>query len=117
MTFFDTNSFGKIINRFSQDTFVLDWELPLAMLNTSLEALVLVGSVVLISVSVPYILIVFFFAAILFYYMRKFYAVRRLSLYLPACAHPIASMQYTSRMLRRLDMGSKSPLYSLFGET
>ncbi|KAH8924341.1 P-loop containing nucleoside triphosphate hydrolase protein, partial [Atractiella rhizophila] len=68
------------------------------MLNTSLEALVLVGSVVLISVSVPYILIVFFFAAILFYYMRKFYA-------------------YTSRMLRRLDMGSKSPLYSLFGET
>ncbi|KAH8918193.1 P-loop containing nucleoside triphosphate hydrolase protein [Atractiella rhizophila] len=98
MIFFDTNSFGKIINRFSQDFFVLDWELPLAVLNTTFAALTIVGSVILITVSVPHIIIVFVFAAVVFNYIRTFYA-------------------HTSRMLRRLDMGSKSPLYSLFNES
>ncbi|KAH8924347.1 P-loop containing nucleoside triphosphate hydrolase protein [Atractiella rhizophila] len=98
MPFFDTNSFGKIINRFSQDIFVVDWELPIAVINTVSVALACIGSVILISVSVPYILIVFAAASILFWYIQRFYG-------------------HTSRMLRRLDMGSKSPLYSLFGET
>ncbi|KAI0667969.1 P-loop containing nucleoside triphosphate hydrolase protein [Trametes maxima] len=98
MSFFGGTSAGKIISRFSQDVFIVDFEFPLAMHDFGYEATRMIGSAVLMIVSVPYLAIVVAFMLVVVYVIQKFYLA-------------------TSRQLRRLDLSSKGPLYTLFAET
>ncbi|KAI0752923.1 P-loop containing nucleoside triphosphate hydrolase protein [Daedaleopsis nitida] len=98
MSFFGSTSAGKVISRFSQDVFIVDFEFPLAMHDFGYEATRMIGSAILMIVSVPYLAIVVAFMLVLVYVIQKFYLA-------------------TSRQLRRLDLSSKGPLYTLFAET
>ncbi|KAH9915163.1 P-loop containing nucleoside triphosphate hydrolase protein [Epithele typhae] len=98
MSFFGGTSVGKVVSRFSQDTFIVDFEFPLAMHDFGYESTRMVGSAILMIVSVPYLAIVVAAMLVLVYVIQKFYLA-------------------TSRQLRRLDLASKGPLYTLFSET
>ncbi|TBU48077.1 P-loop containing nucleoside triphosphate hydrolase protein [Dichomitus squalens] len=98
VSFFGSTSIGKVISRFSQDVFIVDFEFPLAMHDFGYESTRMIGSAVLMIVSVPYLAIVVAFMLVLVYVIQKFYLA-------------------TSRQLRRLDLSSKGPLYTLFSET
>ncbi|KAH9846462.1 P-loop containing nucleoside triphosphate hydrolase protein [Lenzites betulinus] len=98
MAFFGSTSAGKIISRFSQDIFIVDFEFPLALHDFGYESTRMLGSAILMIVSVPYLAMVVGFMLVLVYLIQKFYLA-------------------TSRQLRRLDLSSKSPLYTLFAET
>lgn len=78
MSFFGATSAGKIISRFSQDVFIVDFEFPLAMHDFGYEATRMIGSAILMIVSVPYLTIVVAFTLVLVYIIQKFYLVRTL---------------------------------------
>lgn len=98
LSFFEDNASGRIINRFSQDLFVLDWEIILALGNFLGNTVGLFGGLILLVVPVPYLLVVIFIATLLYVGLQRLYAP-------------------TSRQLRRLEMATKSPIYTLFSET
>jgi ATP-binding cassette, subfamily C (CFTR/MRP), member 1 len=97
-TYFDVTPLGRILNRFSKDLDVIDCLLPdffLNMLQNMCHVLSVLGLCV---ASTPYFAIIFAPLAIIFYFIQEFY-------------------RKTSRELKRLDAVSRSPLYTLFGET
>ncbi|KAE8204901.1 hypothetical protein A4X06_0g1056 [Tilletia controversa] len=98
LSFFSERSSGQILNRFSQDLFAADDQWMMHLGNFISTALSLIGSVILMVVSAPYLLIVIAAVSVLVVLLRKYY--------LP-----------NSRQLRRLEMSSKSPLYTLFGDS
>ncbi|KAJ3185200.1 hypothetical protein HDU85_001248 [Gaertneriomyces sp. JEL0708] len=98
MSFFDASSAGQIINRFSQDIFIVDFEFPLAMHDWAYETTRLLGSTICMIVAAPLLAVVVAVVAVVFFFVQRFYLA-------------------TSRQLRRLDMASKSPLYSLLAES
>lgn len=98
LSFFEDNASGRIINRFSQDLFVLDWKIILALANFLGNTVGLLGGLILLIVPVPYLTVVVFIAALLYVGLQRLYAP-------------------TSRQLRRLEMATKWPIYTLFSET
>ncbi|UZJ52796.1 hypothetical protein CBS101457_002116 [Exobasidium rhododendri] len=98
LSFFENNASGRIINRFSQDLFVLDWEIVLALGNFVASILRLVAQLVVLVIPVPYLTVVILVVCLLYVGIQRLYA-------------PI------SRQLRRLEMATKSPIYTLFSET
>jgi ATP-binding cassette subfamily C (CFTR/MRP) protein 1 len=119
LSFFEENASGRIINRFSQDLFVLDWEISLAAGNFTSTGLNLFAQVsqsngqqgllstdfstsspqlLTLIIPVPYLTAVIFIVFILYFFIQRLYA-------------PV------SRQLRRLEMATKSPIYTLFSET
>ncbi|KAK0437445.1 P-loop containing nucleoside triphosphate hydrolase protein [Desarmillaria tabescens] len=97
MSFFDSTTTGRVISHFSQDIFVMDFEFPLAMHDAAYECTRLFGSAILMVAAVPYLVILLIFVAFSGYFIQKFYLA-------------------TSKQLRRLDLTSKAPLYTLFQE-
>ncbi|KAM0343557.1 hypothetical protein ACHAPU_008452 [Fusarium lateritium] len=98
MSFFDSTAAGEIINRFSQDLQLIDTELPLDLLGTVTQVMIVIGMFGIIiygspwsGIAIPVVLV-------------AVYLVQRT--YLP-----------TSRQLRRLEIASKAPLFSHFLET
>jgi len=98
MSFFDSTASGEIINRFSQDLQLIDTELPLDLLGTVTQVMIVIGMFGIIiygspwsGIAIPIVLIAVFL-------------VQRT--YLP-----------TSRQLRRLEIAAKGPLFSHFLET
>ncbi|KIS69488.1 uncharacterized protein UMAG_15032 [Mycosarcoma maydis] len=89
---------GQVTNRFSQDLYHIDQTFVFAILNTVSVLMLVFGSLITMMVAAPYlaVLVVVLFAVS--------GAIQRL--YLPS-----------SRQLRRLEMATKSPLYSVFAET
>ena len=75
MSFFGSTSIGKVVSRFSQDMFIVDFEFPLAMHDFAYESTRMVGSAILMIVSVPYLAIVVVFTLGLVYVIQKFYLV------------------------------------------
>ncbi|KAI9826794.1 MAG: hypothetical protein M1819_007265 [Sarea resinae] len=98
MSFFSETDLGKTTNRFSQDLELVDMELPLAVLNTSLALLISLSQLIIISVSARYIAAIIPASGIVFFFVQKFYL-------------------RTSRQLRLMDIEAKSPLFSHFLET
>ncbi|KAJ7477237.1 P-loop containing nucleoside triphosphate hydrolase protein [Mycena galericulata] len=96
--FFDTTNAGQIISRFSQDIFVLDDLFPISFYDFGYQLMRLIGSAILMIVSVPYLAAVVAIVVIIAYVVQKFYLA-------------------TAKRLRRLDLSSKGPLYTLFQET
>ncbi|KAN0065467.1 hypothetical protein ACQY0O_001303 [Thecaphora frezii] len=97
LSFFDGTPAGRITNRFSQDLNIVDFTLPLQLVNAWSNLLSLLAMMATLVVPAPYLTIVCLLVIAL--------AIGAQRLYAPA-----------SRQLRRLEMATKSPLYGLFGE-
>ncbi|GAC94763.1 ABC multidrug transporter [Pseudozyma hubeiensis SY62] len=98
ISFFTQWTTGQITNRFSQDIFHIDQTFVFAIINTVGVLMMLFGSLVTMIVATPYLVVLVIVLCV------ASWAIQRL--YLPA-----------SRQLRRLEMATKSPLYSAFAET
>ncbi|KAE9392058.1 hypothetical protein BT96DRAFT_959412 [Gymnopus androsaceus JB14] len=96
--FFSSTTAGQILSRFSQDMALIDTDFPIAMYDLTYQGLGIIGSIILLVITVPYLTIVVVVVALLCYLVQKFYIA-------------------TSRQLRRLDLASNSPVYTLMTET
>ncbi|KAJ7653017.1 P-loop containing nucleoside triphosphate hydrolase protein [Mycena rosella] len=92
------NPVGRILNRFSQDIQVADREFPFAFINFAINVLGTIGTFVFITLATPLLAFAVPILAVVGFYSLRFYLV-------------------TSKQFRRLELGSKSPLYTLFGTT
>nr|XP_009486161.1 PREDICTED: multidrug resistance-associated protein 7 [Pelecanus crispus] len=98
VTFFDTTPTGRILNRFSSDLYCVDDSLPF-ILNIFLANMYgLLGMLVIITYGLPWIGLVLFPLAALYFSIQRYY--RR-----------------TSRELKRLYSVTLSPIYTHFSET
>ncbi|KAK6343113.1 hypothetical protein TWF718_008486 [Orbilia javanica] len=98
MSYFSATDVGVTTNRFSQDLVLIDTELPMAMINCTESALLVIGLIAITIVATPWIAITLPFLVASFYYLQRFYL-------------------RTSRQMRLLDIEAKSPLYTHFQET
>ncbi|XP_060519010.1 probable multidrug resistance-associated protein lethal(2)03659 isoform X2 [Cylas formicarius] len=98
MRFFNTNSGGRILNRFSKDMGAIDELLPSAMVDVLQIGLTLVGIIVVVAIVSPYLLIPTVAVGVIFYFMRIFYL-------------------RTSRNIKRLEGVTKSPVFSHLNAT
>ena len=97
MAFFDTTPLGRILNRFSKDTYTIDEQLMSAIymwLNTLVAVL---SIVIVISFATPFFLLCLLPLGAFYMYTQNYY--------IP-----------TSRELKRLDSVSRSPIFSAFSE-
>ncbi|KAJ7149444.1 P-loop containing nucleoside triphosphate hydrolase protein [Mycena crocata] len=92
------NPAGKVLNRFSQDIQIADQEFPLSFLNFSINVLSITGTFVFIAIATPSLAFAIPFLFVGGTYFLGFYLA-------------------TSKQFRRLELGSKSPLFTLFGTT
>ncbi|KAJ9475218.1 putative Metal resistance protein YCF1 (putative) [Pseudozyma hubeiensis] len=98
LSYFLNTSAGSIVNRFSQDLFVSDNDMSKAIFNVSSNLGVVLGSVMLLSLASPWFLLILPILLPALWLIKSFYL-------------------RTSGQIRKLDLESKSPLYTLFGET
>lgn len=89
---------GRIVNRFSQDIFEIDFNFPIAFLNGSSAGFGLIGTMVIIYISSPWLALsappmLFAYWILLRFYLKS------------------------SKQLQQLEAASKSPLYTVFGTT
>ncbi|KAG8779497.1 hypothetical protein FRC16_003410, partial [Serendipita sp. 398] len=89
---------GQIINRFSQDIYEIDFTFPLAFLNGGSAAFALVGVMIIIYVSSPWLAISAPPMLLAYWFLLRFYLA-------------------SSKQLQQLEAASKSPLYTVFGTT
>ncbi|KAF5283713.1 hypothetical protein FQR65_LT13748 [Abscondita terminalis] len=93
MRFFNTNSSGRILNRFSKDMGAIDELLPSAMIDCVQIFLILIGIIAVVGSVNPWLLIPTFVIAIIFYLLRVFYLT-------------------TSRCIKRLEGVTRSPVFA-----
>ncbi|KAF7339150.1 hypothetical protein MVEN_01992000 [Mycena venus] len=89
---------GNILNRFSQDMYAADREFSFASINYCTSMLGVTGTFVFIAMATPLLAFVLPVLVLGGAYFLRFYLA-------------------TSKQFRRLELGSKSPLYTLFGTT
>ncbi|XP_060850142.1 probable multidrug resistance-associated protein lethal(2)03659 isoform X2 [Rhopalosiphum padi] len=92
MHFFNTNSSGRILNRFTNDIGAIDEVLPTPLLDFVHMALQLPGTLVVVGIMNYYLLIPIFIIGLMCYYTVHFYLS-------------------TSRSIKRLESVSRSPVY------
>nr|CAH7729850.1 unnamed protein product [Callosobruchus chinensis] len=93
MRFFNTNSAGRILNRFSKDMGAIDELLPAAMIDCLQIGLALLGVIVVVAIVSPWLMVPTCIIGIIFYLMRIFYL-------------------RTSRNVKRLEGVTRSPVFS-----
>ncbi|KAM9315294.1 ATP-binding cassette sub-family C member 10 isoform 2-T2 [Pholidichthys leucotaenia] len=98
VTFFDTTPMGRILNRFSSDLSNVDDSLPFILNILLANIFGLLGIMVMMTYSLPWILLPLLPLALLYYRTQHFY-------------------RHTSRELKRLYSLTLSPVYSHFSET
>ncbi|KAG5671138.1 hypothetical protein PVAND_001351 [Polypedilum vanderplanki] len=98
MSFFDTTPLGRIVNRFSRDTDMIDAYLPFMMFSWTGMLFSCIGTIIVISYSTPWFLIVVVPLVAGYYFIQRFYIK-------------------TSRQLKRIESITRSPVYSHFGES
>ncbi|XP_038654866.1 multidrug resistance-associated protein 7 [Scyliorhinus canicula] len=96
--FFDTTPIGRIVNRFSTDLYSVDDTLPFILNIFLATSYGLFGTILMISYSLPWILLVLVPLIILYFYIQRYY-------------------RFTSRELKRLTAITLSPIYTQFSET
>lgn len=89
MRFFNTNTSGRILNRFSKDMGAIDELLPAAMIDCLQIGLALVGIIIVVGIVNPWLMIPTLLIGVIFYFLRIFYLA-------------------TSRSVKRLEGVSKS---------
>ncbi|KAJ7777800.1 P-loop containing nucleoside triphosphate hydrolase protein [Mycena olivaceomarginata] len=99
LTVIEAAGVGKILNRFNSDMNIIDVSLPVAIMAVpSTIGLAMFGSLVLITTTTPWIGLLIFGIVVTFAIVQYFYTK-------------------TSAQLRRLDLGSRTPLYNLLADT
>ena len=96
--FFDSNPVGRILNRFSKDVGCLDELLPKTFLVSIQRVLLLFASIIIPTVTNPWLLFLVIPLTVLVLYISKYYLK-------------------TSRELKRLESICRSPVFSHFSET
>jgi len=95
--FFDVNPTGRILNRFSKDLAVLDDIIPWVFFDFANVSLACLGTLALLAAVNPYLLLVIAPLSLAFYQLReRFLAV--------------------SRVIKRVEATSRSPIYSILTE-
>lgn len=92
MWFFNNNTSGRILNRFSKDMGAIDELLPSCMMDVIQIGITLLAIIIVVSSVNPYLLVPTFGCALIFYFLRKFYLS-------------------TSRSVKRLEGVSRSPVF------
>lgn len=95
---FDSIDHGVTLNRFNQDMQLVDYALPLAVVNTFLFASICLVQAIIISATTNYMAVAIPFCLGVIYFIQMFYL-------------------RTSRQLRLLDIEAKAPLYTNLKET
>eukprot|EP00835_Amoeboradix_gromovi_P004157 NODE_308_length_11287_cov_0.209778.p1 type:complete len:1191 gc:universal NODE_308_length_11287_cov_0.209778:1986-5558(+) len=98
MSFFDTNPLGRILNRFSKDQDALDSQLPQSLRSFLTTFFTTIFSFAYMIVVTPLLAAPLVLLLVAYYFIQDFY-------------------RCTSRELKRIDAISKSPVYSLIGES
>ncbi|KAJ6480257.1 P-loop containing nucleoside triphosphate hydrolase protein [Mycena sanguinolenta] len=98
LTVIEAAGVGKILNRFNSDMNIIDVGLPVAIMASTQIGLAMFGSLVVITVTTPWIGLLIFGIVVAFSIVQYFYT-------------------RTSAQLRRLDLGSRTPLYTLLTDT
>uniref|UniRef100_UPI0037E7DE69 ATP-binding cassette sub-family C member 10 isoform X2 n=2 Tax=Semicossyphus pulcher TaxID=241346 RepID=UPI0037E7DE69 len=98
VTFFDTTPMGRILNRFSSDLYSVDDSLPFILNILLANVFGLLGTLVVISYGLPWVLLPLLPLTLLYQRTQHYY-------------------RHTSRELKRLCSLTLSPVYSHFSET
>ncbi|EGI58008.1 Putative multidrug resistance-associated protein lethal(2)03659 [Acromyrmex echinatior] len=98
MRFFNTNTSGRILNRFSKDMGGVDEMLPTLFMDSVQISLWMLSITVLVAISNVWLLIPTAFVGIVFYYLRTFYLA-------------------TSRSVKRLEGTTRSPVFAHLNAT
>jgi len=98
LLFFQQNPLGRILNRFSTDLHRVDMLLPQMLFQLLNNLFILGASLILASISVPWVLLAVPFLVLAYYRIMRLYR---------SCA----------REMLRLDSVCKSPMYSHFGQS
>ncbi|KAK9504179.1 hypothetical protein O3M35_010567 [Rhynocoris fuscipes] len=93
MWFFNNNSSGRILNRFSKDMGAIDELLPVAMMDVLQIGITLLAIIIVVASINVWLLIPTVAAGVIFYYLRIFYIA-------------------TSRSVKRLEGVTRSPVFS-----
>ncbi|KOC61936.1 Multidrug resistance-associated protein 7 [Habropoda laboriosa] len=96
--FFDIQPFGRILNRFSSDTYTVDDSLPFIANILFAQLFGLVATVIVTAYGLPWILLVLAPLIPIYHWIQNHYRL-------------------TSRELKRLSSAALSPLYAHFNET
>lgn len=73
MRFFNTNTSGRILNRFSKDMGAIDELLPAAMIDCLQIGLALLGIIIVVAIVNPWLMIPTVLVGFIFYLLRNFY--------------------------------------------
>eukprot|EP00127_Corallochytrium_limacisporum_P006292 Clim_evm3s225 gene=Clim_evmTU3s225 len=98
MVFFDSTPMGRIMNRFSADTNLIDQKLMETAENFLRQTLQVLAAIVVNAVIAPFFLIAMVPLSYVYFKIQKFF-------------------RHTSRELQRLDSVTRSPFFSQFSET
>ena len=98
LRFYESNPVGRIFNRFSKDQQVLDESLPITLFDTIQPLIMVLGSIVIIGMGNPWVLLTLVIIIPAFLWLRRFYVK-------------------TSRQIKRLESVSRSPIYALFSSS
>nr|ASS36022.1 ABCC10 [Samia ricini] len=96
--FFDITPAGRIINRFSSDTYTVDDSLPFILNILLAQFFSLVGAVVVTLYGLPWLLVTVLPIIFIYYKLQRVYRI-------------------TSRQLKRLQSVTLSPVYTHFNDT
>ncbi|OAD52995.1 hypothetical protein WN48_11081 [Eufriesea mexicana] len=98
MRFFNTNTSGRVLNRFSKDMGAIDELLPSVLIDCLQIGLSLLGIVVVVGIANYWLMIPTVIIAVIFYYIRVFYVA-------------------TSRSVKRLEGVTRSPVFGHLSAT
>ena len=98
LRFFESNPSGRILNRASKDQQVLDESLPLTLIDTMQYLLMTLGSITIVGMTNPWVLLILIPLIPGAVWLRRFY-IR------------------SSRQIKRLESVTRSPMYTWFSSS
>ena len=98
LRFYESNPVGRVLNRFSKDQQVVDELLPTTFFDTIQTLVMVLGSIVIIGMANPWVLIILIFIIPIFLWLRIFYLK-------------------TTTVLKRLESLTRSHIYALFSSS
>jgi ATP-binding cassette subfamily C (CFTR/MRP) protein 4 len=98
LRFFESNPSGRILNRISKDQQVIDELLPMTLFDALQCLLMTLGSLVVIGIVNPWVLLILIPFLPAFWWLRRFYL-------------------RSSRQIKRLESVTRSPVYALFSSS
>lgn len=98
LRFFESNPSGRILNRVSKDQQVIDELLPMTLFDALQCLSMTIGSLVIIGIVNPWVLLILVPLLPAFWWLRRFYL-------------------RSSRQIKRLESVTRSPVYALFSSS